>query len=130
MGPNIYKMVLSRKALLEEEVDYLRTILRLGRNATLVTKADYEQILKINQIDIPEQEKINRFLEVKEFVEISENIINEIHDRVLEEEVFYDFRKGIESKNVLAIEREGVTSMQDSQLLALLNFVDRRRERE
>lgn len=130
LGPSIYKMVLSRKALLEEEIEYLRTILRLGRNAALVTKADYEQILKINQIDTLEQEKINRFLEVKEFVEISENIINEIHDRVLEEEVFYDFRKGIESKNVLAINREGVTSIQDSQLLALLNFVDRRRERE
>lgn len=130
LGPSIYKMVLSRKALMEEELEYLRTVLRLGRNATLVTKADYEQILKNNQIGALEQEKINRFLEVKEFVEISENIINEIHDRILEEEVFYDFRKGIESRNVLTIDQEGVTSMQDNQLVALLNFVDRRRGRE
>lgn len=129
-GPSIYKMVISRKALQEEEVEYLRTVLRLGRSAALVTKADYEQIMKNNQIDTQDQEKINRFLEVKEFVEISENIINEIRDRVLEEEVFYDFRKGIENKNVLAIDREGVTSIQDSQLLALLNFVDRRRGKE
>lgn len=129
-GPCIYKMAISRKALQEEELVYLNSVLTLGKGTAMVSKSDYARILKVNQIEAAEQDKINRFLEEKEFVEISENIMNEIHDRILEEDVFYRFRKDVESKNILNIHRDGVTSIQDSQLLALFNYVDRKREKE
>ena len=125
-APCVQRILISRKALSEKGLEYLKPVLRLGKDRILILKKDYEEITDILQIPEKEKEKINRYLDEQEYLEISENILNEIHEKVLKEELedmYYKFQGELYDKDVIGKENDCVNAVQDKKMYMILNFL-------
>lgn len=129
--PCIQRVVISRSALSEKGLEYIKPVFRLGDGRTLLLKKDYEEII---QTLIPDamRDKINKYFDVQEYVEISGNILNEIHEKLLKEdldEMFYRFQEEICVKDMLAMSDDRIDGAQDKKLYSILSFLKRQGEK-
>lgn len=130
-APCIQRVILSRKLLSEEELGFLMPVFKLRRDRVLILKGDYEEIVHTLQIPNAQIDKINKYLDVQEYLEVSNNILNEIHEKVFKggrEDIFYRFQEKLSDKDILGMANDCVDATQDKNLCAILNFLKRQGE--
>lgn len=124
--PCMQKVLISKSALSQKGLDYIKPMFKLGKNSIVISETDYKEIINTLQIPYEQQEKIGRHLDKQSYLEISENILNEIRDKIFKEELgerFYTFQEKLSEKDILWIENDSVDSDQDKKLCAILNFL-------
>jgi Helix-turn-helix. len=129
--PCVQRVIISKEALSEKALGYLKPVFKLGKDRVLILKKDYEEIISMIRVPDLQKEKINKYLEEQEYLEISENILNEIHEKVLKgesEDMFYRFQKELCDKNILGMANDCINAVQDNNVYTILNFLKRQGE--